>query len=162
KSILIYMESIGDARAFMSAARQAALSKPIIVIKAGRTEAAARAAASHTGSLTGSDEVLDAAFRRCGVMRVQRIADLFHMLELLAKDPGNDGLMVILTPQAMTDPTRTAEQLQPVAQKIDKPVLTSWMGGKDIAPGAAALVRAGIPNFDYPESATQAFNYMWR
>ena len=58
------MESIGDARAFLSAAREVALTKPIIVIKAGRTEAAARAAASHTGSLAGSDEVLDAAFRR--------------------------------------------------------------------------------------------------
>ena len=66
------MESIGDARAFLSAAREVALTKPIIVIKAGRTEAAARAAASHTGALTGSDEVLDAAFRRCGVLRVDR------------------------------------------------------------------------------------------
>ena len=64
QSIVIYMESIGDARAFLSAAREVALTKPIIVIKAGRTEAAAKAAASHTGSLTGSDEVLDAAFRR--------------------------------------------------------------------------------------------------
>ena len=64
------MESIGDARAFLSAAREVALTKPIIVIKAGRTEAAAKAAASHTGALTGSDEVLDAAFRRCGVLRV--------------------------------------------------------------------------------------------
>jgi acetyltransferase len=57
------------------------------VIKAGRTEAAAKAAASHTGSLTGSDEVLDAAFRRCGVLRVQTIADLFYMAEVLAKQP---------------------------------------------------------------------------
>jgi acetyltransferase len=62
KSIVIYMESIGDARAFLSAAREVALTKPIIVIKPGRTEAAAAAAASHTGSLTGSDEVLAAAF----------------------------------------------------------------------------------------------------
>ena len=72
QSILIYMESIGDARAFLSAAREVSLNKPIIVIKAGRTEAAAKAAASHTGSLTGSDEVLDAAFRRCGVLRVEQ------------------------------------------------------------------------------------------
>ena len=64
------MESIGDARAFLSAAREVALTKPIIVIKAGRSEAASRAAASHTGALTGSDEVLDAAFRRGGVLRV--------------------------------------------------------------------------------------------
>src|SRR5271166_3729739 len=70
KSILIYMESVGDARSFLSAAREVALTKPIIVIKAGRSEAASRAAASHTGALTGSDEVLDAAFRRSGVLRV--------------------------------------------------------------------------------------------
>jgi acetyltransferase len=79
RSIIIYMESIGDARAFVSAAREVALSKPIIVIKAGRSEAAAKAAASHTGSLSGSDEVLEAAFRRCGVLRVMNISDLFYM-----------------------------------------------------------------------------------
>ena len=64
KSIVLYMESIGDARSFLSAAREVALTKPIIVIKPGRTEEAAKAAASHTGSLTGGDEVLAAAFRR--------------------------------------------------------------------------------------------------
>ena len=87
KSILVYMESVGDARSFLSAAREIALSKPIIVIKAGRSEAASRAAASHTGALTGSDDVLEAAFRRCGVLRVQNIADLFYMAEALSKQP---------------------------------------------------------------------------
>ncbi len=87
QSIVMYMESMGDARSFLSAAREVSLNKPIIVIKAGRTEAAAKAAASHTGSLTGSDEVLDAAFRRCGVLRVNTIADLFYMAEVLAKQP---------------------------------------------------------------------------
>ena len=86
RSILMYMESVGDPRSFLSAAREVALTKPIIVIKAGRTEAAA-AAASHTGALTGSDEVLDAAFRRCGVLRVNRIADLFYLAEILGKQP---------------------------------------------------------------------------
>ena len=86
-SIVIYMESIGDARSFLSAAREVSLTKPIIVIKAGRTAAAAKAAASHTGSLTGSDEVLDAAFRRVGVLRVNSIADIFYMTEVLAKQP---------------------------------------------------------------------------
>jgi len=87
KSILLYMESVGDARSFLSAAREIALSKPIIVIKAGRSEAASRAAASHTGALTGSDDVLEAAFRRCGVLRVQNIADLFYMAEVLSRQP---------------------------------------------------------------------------
>ncbi|HZN65774.1 MAG TPA: bifunctional acetate--CoA ligase family protein/GNAT family N-acetyltransferase [Tepidisphaeraceae bacterium] len=240
-SILIYMESIGDARSFLSAAREVALTKPIIVIKAGRTEAAAKAAASHTGSLTGSDEVLDAAFRRTGVLRVNTISDLFYMaetlskqprpngprlailtnaggpgviatdaligaggqlatlapettaelnkilpphwsrnnpidilgdagpdryaksLEVAARDPNSDGLLVILTPQDMTDATATAEALKPYAKtEGGKPVLASWMGGPDVAGGEAILNRAGIPTFSFPDTAARAFQYMWR
>jgi acetyltransferase len=98
KSILLYMESVGDARSFLSAAREVALTKPIIVIKAGRSEAASRAAASHTGALTGSDEVLDAAFRRSGVLRVHNIADLFYMAEVLGRQPRPRGpRLTILT-----------------------------------------------------------------
>jgi acetyltransferase len=91
RSILIYMESIGDARSFLSAAREVALRKPIIVMKAGRTEAAAKAVASHTGTLTGDDAVLDAAFRRVGVLRVKTIEDLFDMAEVLGKQPRPKG-----------------------------------------------------------------------
>ena len=87
KSIVLYMETIGDARSFLSAAREVSLQKPIIVIKAGRTAQAAQAAASHTGSLAGSDEVLDAAFKRVGVLRVNNISDIFYMVETLAKQP---------------------------------------------------------------------------
>lgn len=240
RSIVIYMESIGDARAFLSAAREVALNKPIIVIKPGRTAAAAKAAASHTGSLTGSDEVLDAAFRRTGVLRVNTIADMFYMaevlskqprpkgprltivtnaggpgvlacdsliqgggelaelsaetmeafnavlpptwshgnpvdiigdasperyakaLEIAAKDPHSDGMLVILTPQAMTDPTRIAEQLKPLAKLEGKPVIASWMGGVDVAAGEQILNHANIPTFPYPDTAARAFNYMWR
>jgi len=240
RSILIYMESIGDARAFLSAAREVTLSKPIIVIKAGRTEAAARAAASHTGSLTGSDEVLNAAFRRSGVLRVQNIADLFYMAEVLAKQPrpkgprltivtnaggpavlatdalidaggelapladtsraalddilpphwsrnnpidilgdasadryartlevvakdqASDGLLVILTPQDMTDPTQTAEALARHARTEGKPVLASWIGGPAVQSGEAILNRAGVPTFSFPDTAARAFHYMWR
>jgi acetyltransferase len=240
KSIVIYMESIGNARSFLSAAREVALTKPIIIIKPGRSAAAAKAAASHTGSLTGSDEVLEAAFRRSGVLRVSNIADLFYMaevlskqpspkgkrltivtnaggpgvlatdalimgggelaelsaetmeaynvvlpptwshnnpvdiigdasperyakaLEIAAKDPNSDGMLVILTPQAMTDPTQIAEQLKPLAKQEGKPVLASWMGGVDIAAGEAILNRANIPTFPYPDTAARAFNYMWQ
>jgi acetyltransferase len=240
RSIVIYMESIGNARAFLSAAREVALNKPIIIIKPGRTAAAAKAAASHTGSLTGSDEVLDAAFRRSGVLRVNNIADLFYMAEVLSKqpsprgprltivtnaggpgvlatdalimgggelaelspatmeaynavlpatwshnnpvdiigdasperyakalqiaanDPNSDGMLVILTPQAMTDPTQIAEQLKPLAKQEGKPVLASWMGGVDVAAGEAILNRANIPTFPYPDTAARAFNYMWQ
>jgi len=239
-SILLYMESIGNARSFLSAAREVALSKPIIVIKAGRSEAASRAAASHTGALTGSDEVLDAAFRRCGVLRVYNIGDLFYMAEVLSKQPrpkgprltiltnaggpgvlatdalvasdgqlaslsdqtlcaldgflpqhwshnnpidvlgdadaeryakalevamndlNSDGLLAILAPQGMTDPTQVAEQLRPYAKSTGKPLLTSWMGGASIARGEAILNAAGIPTFSFPDTAARAFNYMWR
>ncbi len=91
KSIILYMESIGDARSFLSAARETALIKPIIAVKAGRTGAAAKAAASHTGSLAGSDAVLDAAFRRSGVLRMDRISDLFYLAEILAMQPRPQG-----------------------------------------------------------------------
>ena len=92
------MESIGDARSFLSAAREVALTKPIIVIKPGRTEEASQAAAAHTGSMTGSDDVLDAAFRRCGVLRVDRISELFSMAEVLNTQPRLKGpRLTILT-----------------------------------------------------------------
>lgn len=239
-SIIIYMESVGDARSFLSAAREISLSKPILVIKPGRTAAAAKAAASHTGSLTGSDEVLDAAFRRSGVLRVQNIADLFYMsevlarqplpqgpqlcivtnaggpgvlatdalvtgdgqisdlspetmkafdeflpphwshnnpvdilgdaepqryaksLEIAARDPNIDGMLVILTPQGMTNPTRIAEELKPYAHGLGKPVLASWMGGAEVSAGEEILNQAGIPTFAFPDTAARMFNYMWR
>lgn len=237
RSILIYMESIGDARAFLSAAREVALTKPIIVIKAGRTAEGARAAAAHTGAHAGSDEVLDAALRRCGVLRVQQISDLFYMAEVLGKqprprgkrltivtnaggpavlaadalvtgggsltplaphtlealnavlplewshanpidilgdalpdrfakaveiaanDPHSDGLLVVLAPQAMTDPAQTAGHLKPFA-KAKKPLLASWMGGGGVAAGVDILRAAGIPTFAYPDTAVRMFLYM--
>jgi len=240
RSIVIYMESIGDASHFLSAAREVSLSKPIIVIKAGRTAAAAKAAASHTGSLTGSDAVLEAAFRRVGVLRINSIAEVFFMtevlakqprpkgnrlcivtnaggpgvlatdalirgggeiaelsaetiaafnailphawshnnpvdilgdadpiryaksLEIAAKDPNIDGMLVITTPQGMTNSTLIAEELKPYARGLGKPVLASWMGGQSVAAGEDILNRAGIPSFAYPDIAARLFNYMWR
>lgn len=91
KSIIIYMESIGNARQFISAAREVALNKPIIVLKAGRTSQAAQAAATHTGALTGNDAVLDAVFKRCGVLRVNTIEELFYMAEALDLQPYPQG-----------------------------------------------------------------------
>ncbi|HEX9044650.1 MAG TPA: bifunctional acetate--CoA ligase family protein/GNAT family N-acetyltransferase [Candidatus Limnocylindrales bacterium] len=239
-SIVVYMETIGDARAFLSAAREVALTKPIIVIKPGRTEQAAKAAASHTGSLTGSDEVLAAAFARVGVLRVDSIEDLFYVAEVLAKqprprgrrlsivtnaggpgvlatdalisgggelteispetmerfnailpgpwshnnpidilgdagadryaealevaasDPNADGMLVILTPQAMTDSTGTAVALTRLARIEGKPVLASWMGGTDVEAGATILRAAGIPTFPYPDVAVRTFNSTWK
>ncbi|HEY7156515.1 MAG TPA: acetate--CoA ligase family protein, partial [Gemmataceae bacterium] len=238
RSIVLYMESIGDVRKFLSAARSASRAKHLIVVKAGRHEAGARAAASHTGALAGADAVFDAAFRRAGVLRVETIPDLFHMSEILAmqpsprgpdlailtnaggpgvmatdaltlaggqlasldpdtlarlnallpsfwshanpidllgdatperyrlaveicaKDANVQGILVLLTPQAMTNPTETARQLQPFARLPSKPVLACWMGGTAVREGIELLNTAGIPTFDAPESAIRAFLHL--
>ncbi len=239
-SLLLYVETIGDARSFLSSAREVARTKPIIVLKAGRTQEAAHAAASHTGALTGSYEVFDAACRRCGVLAVNRIADLFYLadvlarqprpqgpcltiltnaggpgvlatdalvsaggslaelstqtradldqllpahwshgnpidvlgdagseryaqaLDIAARDPNTDGLLVILAPQAMTAPAQIAEQVKESATRTRKPLLTSWMGGAEVSSGRTLLHRAGIPTFPYPDTAAQVFEAMWR
>ncbi|VVD66119.1 bifunctional acetate--CoA ligase family protein/GNAT family N-acetyltransferase [Pandoraea fibrosis] len=84
-AILMYMESIRDARKFMSAARSAARNKPVVVIKSGRVPEGAQAAASHTGALAGSDDVYDAAIRRAGMLRVDTTDELFAAVETLAR-----------------------------------------------------------------------------
>jgi acetyltransferase len=83
-------------------------------------------------------------------------------LEIAAADPETDGLLVILTPQAMTDPTATARALVKHAHIEGKPVLASWMGGEDVAEGARILREAGIPTFAYPDTACILFNHLWR
>lgn len=91
KSILIYLENITDVRGFLSASKEVALTKPIILIKAGKTSESAKAAKSHTGALAGSDEVFNAALNRVGVLRVDSIESLFGMAEVLAKQPLTKG-----------------------------------------------------------------------
>jgi acetyltransferase len=83
RSILIYMEGIGNARKFMSAARGFARNKPIIILKPGRFTESAKAALSHTGSMAGDDQVYDAAFKRAGVIRINDTGDLFNTAEVL-------------------------------------------------------------------------------
>lgn len=83
RAILLYIESIKDARKFMSAARAAARSKPVLVVKSGRNAQGARAAMTHTGALAGSDAVYDAAFRRAGLLRVLDLDELFAAVETL-------------------------------------------------------------------------------
>jgi acetyltransferase len=235
RSIILYVESIGNVRKFLSAARSVSRTKHVIVVKSGRHEAGARAAASHTGALAGSDAVFDAAFRRAGILRVTTIPELFNMSEILAlqpppsgpalaiitnaggpgvmatdalmlaggalaslnpqtltmlnqalppfwsranpidllgdataeryriaveacaKDAHVQGVLVLLTPQAMTNPTETARALMSFARCDGKPILASWLGGAAVRPGRELLSRAGIPTFDSPEAAIQAF-----
>jgi acetyltransferase len=81
---------------------------------------------------------------------------------VVAKDENSDGLLVILTPQDMTEPTKTADRLKAFAKLPGKPVLASWMGGSAAAAGERILNDAGIPTFGYPDTAARIFNYMWR
>ena len=90
-SIVMYIESLARFRNFMSAARAVSRIKPIIALKAGRTKAGAMAAASHTGALTGEDEIYDAAFKRAGIVRVKTFEELFDCAELLSKQPKPSG-----------------------------------------------------------------------
>jgi acetyltransferase len=98
RAILIYMEAVTHAPKFMSAARRAARSKPVIVIKTGRSAAGAQAAHSHTGALAGADGAYEAAFRRAGLLRVHELDELFSAAEMLARHPKLSGeRLVILT-----------------------------------------------------------------
>jgi acetyltransferase len=97
-AILLYIESIQQARKFMSAARAAARNKPVLAIKAGRVPEGAKAAASHTGALAGADDVYDAAIRRAGMLRVEAIEDLFDAVETLGRArPSHGDRLAILT-----------------------------------------------------------------
>jgi len=91
RSIVLFVESIKDAREFISAARGFARAKPIVVVRAGRFRESAEAAFSHTGALCGEDAVYDAAFRRAGIVRVEEISDLFNCAEALAMQPNPQG-----------------------------------------------------------------------
>ncbi len=247
QSIVLAMESVGQARHFLSAAREVALTKPIIVLKSGRSPEGARLAASLSRRVEtaqqaelGRDEVLDAALDRSGVLRVDTVSRLFAMAEVLAKqprpsgprlaivtnaggpavlatdtlidgggqlaqlhemtrarldelmpetsphdnpldvladatptriaravdtlaeDPEVDGLLVILAPQAETDPTASAHALQSRSRIRGKPILASWMGGERITEGTTILNRAGVPTFAYPDIAARTFTLMWR
>jgi acetyltransferase len=237
-SIVLYVESIRDARGFMSAARAFTRTKPIVVYKAGRSAASAVAVASHTGGLAGVDAVYDAAFRRAGIVRVHHAEEIFDCAELLARhrlpqgnrlgivtnaggpgimamdaltevqcepahlsevsckqlsaalpsvrsnntpidvlgdagpadveaalkivivDAGVDAALVILTPQAVTDPLETAKRVAAIAHETPKPILAVWMGGETMKAGIAVLERAGVATFEVPGRAVRAFGYL--
>lgn len=239
QSILIYMEHLSNARSFLSAAREVALTKPIILIRASRTKEAMKAAISHTGALSSTDEVFEAALKRVGVLRVNAIADLFDLAEILSKQPSpkgpnlsiitnaggpaviavdaliqnggklaeltektlkelnrilpkewshnnpidilgdaspkryaetlkiiqddvqTDGILIILTPQNMTDPTGVATEIKKISRGLNIPVLASWMGGVRVKEGCEVLAKESIPNFEYPDNACKTFAYMW-
>jgi acetyltransferase len=234
-AVVLYIESISQAREFMSAARAFSRDKPIVAYKAGRFTDSALAAASHTGAMAGVDAVYEAAFRRAGMVRVFDIDEMFDCAELLARqrlpkgprlaiitnaggpgvmacdtlldrrgvlakldpatieklnaslptfwshgnpldilgdapaqryadalavvlaDPGVDAVLVILTPQAMTEPGSSAAAVVEAAKHCSKPVLAAWMGGAAVRDGVVRMNAAGIPTYSTPEHAVRAF-----
>jgi acetyltransferase len=237
-SIIMYCESITNARQFMSASRAFARNKPIVAYKAGRFAESAAAAASHTGAMAAADDVFDAALQRAGIVRVYDVDDMFESAELLARrrvprgprlaiitnaggpgvmatdtlvskngklaeltqetidklnevlppfwshgnpvdilgdakadryakatelvlaDPNVDAAIVVLTPQAMTEPTETAEALAAITEGNRKPVLAAWMGAGAVEEGVKILNQANIPTYTSPERAVNAFMYL--
>jgi len=237
-SILLYIESIHDARHFMSALRTAAKLKPVIVIKAGRDQLGAKAAVSHTGGMIGADDVFDAALRHAGVVRVQTFEQLFSAAKMLTKkytivgnglmivtngggagvmaadhaieskvslkdlnqktlaaldkvlpkywsrqnpidilgdatpvrykqtldicltDPSADGLLVMLTPVAMSDPLKVASEVIGIAQQTNKPLVTCWLGEKQVKSARDLFLSHQVPTFNTPEIAVEAFSFL--
>ncbi|MCB1489119.1 MAG: bifunctional acetate--CoA ligase family protein/GNAT family N-acetyltransferase [Bauldia sp.] len=238
-AILLYVEGVKDARAFMSGLKIAARSKPVIVLKAGRHERGSKAASTHTGALIGSDDVFDAALERAGVVRAMTFGQLFAAAEILSerrRAPGNrlaivtngggagvlaadragdlgvaladlapetmakldeklppywshgnpvdilgdaapeayrmavsacladknvDGVLAMLTPQAMTDPNAAAEAIIAAAgENTRKPILACFMGQVRVAEGRSMLSANGVSDFTTPERAVEAFSYL--
>ncbi len=235
RSIILYIESIRDARSFMTAARAFARTKPIVAYKAGRYAESAAVAASHTGAMASADDVYEAAFERAGIARVREIGEIFDVADLIGRrriprgprlgivtnaggpgvmavdsligsdgvladlsdesltalneslppmwshrnpvdvlgdarpkriakatgillaDPGVDAVLVIITPQAMTNPTGTARQIARLTEETSKPILGTWLGGRSMREGIAILNDAGVASYTTPEQAIRAF-----
>ncbi len=243
RAILLYLEGIRDARNFLSAARLAARVKPVIVLKAGRHPDGARAAASHTGAMAGSDAVYDAAFERAGLVRVADLGDLFETAEVLSRigriagdrlailtngggagvlavdrlkdlqgelaklstetiaaldpalpaswsranpldiigdagperysgayrallaDPGVDAILALNCPTAVASSTNAAEAVAVAfkdakASGRSKPTLSSWLGAAAAMDGRRIMEDAGIPTFETPARAVDAFMHL--
>lgn len=238
KSIVLCLESASDSRAFLSAAREIALNKPIILLKT-RRQADALAGDDIAQGDSRPNAVFDAALRRVGVLRVNSISELFDMANILARQPlpkgprlaivtnsitpallatdtllasggslaqlsdhtlealadgqipetvggnpmlihGNappqayasalttlaadnnvDGMLVVFTPQAATEPTATARAIAAVPKKSGKPLLTSWMGADRVSEGREVLYNHGVPSFVYPDAPARLFSLMW-
>jgi len=237
-AILLYVEAITDGRKFMSACRAAARNKPVLVIKSGVVEEGAKAAATHTGALAGSDRVYDAAFQRAGLLRVHDVEELFAAVETLAHvrrqvgerlaivtngggigvmatddliqqggtlaalsedtiamldgmlpatwskrnpvdiigdAPGSryadvidalgsakdcDAILVMHAPTATADSVEAAHAVIGAAKNIKRNLLTCWVGGEAVTPARKEFHDAGIPTYDTPRQAVQAFMHL--
>lgn len=238
RSILIYLESIGNVRKFIGAARGFAKSKPIIVIKPGRSQESVAAAKTHTGAIVGKDLYYEAVFRRAGIVRVEKIEDLFDCasildsarlpkgpnlaiitnaggpavltvdalingkgklaqlsdstiaaldkflppswsktnpvdilgdadnqrygkaIDVVAKDPGVNGVLVIYTPQGSANPVELAKAIVKCAKREDKPILTALIGEEEVSGARRLFCKNQIPTYNFPEQAIKTYLYM--
>ncbi|HEV2606259.1 MAG TPA: bifunctional acetate--CoA ligase family protein/GNAT family N-acetyltransferase [Microvirga sp.] len=158
RAILLYIESLNDARKFMSAARAAARAKPVVVIKSGRHAQGARAAATHTGALAGSDAVYDAAFRRAGLLRVLDLDQLFAAAETLGRQKPfsgkrlgiltNGGGVGVLAVDRLIDLGGTLAGIsEATLQRLDSVLPPTWSHGNPvdiIGDADAARYAAGL------------------
>lgn len=238
KVILMYAEGLPKGEEFITTARRVSREKPVVAIKSGVTQSGSRAVSSHTGSLAGSEQAYQAAFRQAGVIRAESMQEMFDMalalgyqpmlqgdrigivtnaggpgilatdalerngmslarldagirddlidflpgaasaanpvdvlgdaradryeyaIQKVADDPNVDGVLVILTPQAMTEVVKTAESICEVAKHSSKPVLTCFMGEATVNEGIDILTAQGVPNYPFPERAALAFKAM--
>ncbi len=236
--VAAYLEAVTDGRAFVEAATALSAVKPVIALKAGGSDAGARAVSSHTGSLAGSEQAYEAAFRKAGVIRARSVQELFDFAvgfarqplpagpglviltnaggpailatdacersgvglaslepetiaalrdalppaaafynpvdvlgdapperyeqagEILSADPNVRSILVVLTPQAMTDAAGTARAVVRLSERSGIPVFASFMGKEAIA-GAIPILRNGrVPQFDFPERAVATLGAM--
>ncbi len=143
RAILLYIEAIKDARKFMSAARAAARVKPVVVVKSGRMAQGAKAAATHTGALAGSDAVYDAAFRRAGILRVSDLRELFDCAETLGRvesPPGkrlailtNGGGIGVLAVDRLAELGGIPAEITPATrEKLDAVLPRTWSGSNPV------------------------------
>lgn len=143
RAILLYIESVKNARKFMSAARAAARTKPIVAVKSGRNARAAQAAASHTGALAGGDDVYTAALRRAGILRVDGIEELFDTVETLGRSrrlPGerlaivtNGGGPGVMAVDALIEHGGTLADLNPITMAaLDRVLPSTWSHGNPV------------------------------
>ena len=143
RAILLYVEAIKDARKFMSAARAAARIKPVVVVKSGRMAQGAKAAATHTGALAGSDAVYDAAFRRAGILRVSDLRELFDCAETLGRvvpPPGkrlailtNGGGIGVLAVDRLVELGGIPAAITPaIREKLDAVLPPTWSGSNPV------------------------------
>ncbi len=239
RSIIIYPESIGNARKFSSAAREFARNKPIITLKPGKSQEAVAVAKTHTGALMGEDIYYDALFQRAGIIRVEEMKDLFYCasmmnaihlckgnrlaiitngggpaaittdilisrggvlatlseetigtldqlipekwsktnpvdiredadyqrfmkaIEIVIKDSNVDSILVIFTPQGIAEAVALANAIVELAKKSNKPILTSFIGGDDVAEARQIFSNNRIPTFEYPEDAVRTCLYIY-